>query len=1460
MKSVFISSTFRDMQIERDALHTRVFPLLNEQAAEYSEVFTGIDLRWGIQTSLLSEEEADKKAFLTCFDEIDSSRPYFIAFIGDRYGTTVSENSILRIFNLILNKDKMTKNEAKEFIKKTSITQKEIEYATFISKIAPSNCFFFFRKSYGKTLTESEKEFWIENDKKSKDKLDKLKKQIKEKYPNSFYEYSLGYSEEKGFFLPEDEIKHFKDRLCEAFLKKYKKKKYSYHDALKEQMSFFSRERDFGFFGRKKDYDVLEKFLKNKEENILVLKGQSGLGKTSLISHLIEKEKNSYIFLPIFIGTTPAFMNESGILKYLHESLAEIKGENPNNSSDFVINDEADYRNVPPEVIRSNGIKSLLSKPIGEKDKPIVVVLDSLNTIHGSAYLDNLDFIPISGLGYGIKIIVSTIDDSSLNLFRCAPSGLIEYELKPLKKADIKTISNNVLNKVFHKESSLKMIENIVKKKNSFEPLYLSLLLRRLLLVNRYDFDNIYQDTTSEDARYNYLEKLIHDEADLSEELATSLFKKVIEFSGAKFLSTAFSYIALSPYGLTVQDLEELIPNFDESDFYIAIRFLAPLFYRDEQGRISFSHERIKISVQNDNKLKNEEATKHLLKFFKKKGENRYNERVSLIFNGYSYNKSLIQDLLKDEKDEDISPLVLSNLFSKLVEELEKGKEGESVIYDCLFENHHYSLLSRLLKRIIDESRLETLDYKLVAHLCDQSPVNEEDLSDKTSAALCLRSLLLMILKANNIHIDSFKNSIGLIPYGVFKSELEVETFPEMFSLFIVCCFKYFGISSYEEEFVTCFIQVNETLGYDYAIYHLSAKELLLLDEPENSDRTIKLENLLGEATFIKGNKSNSAALERFINRISLTYFLNYSKGHDAYAAFDLASDILVNTNYLLYVETSYEYQKGIAKVLYVNAEAAHIGIHENDSKFASGAYVFSKNAFLLSSYLATRFFDEDMVELSIDSLQLYLNATSPAGIPLIPGSLEKVNSLVEGLSKSNKVSPVIKAKLLMIQGFVSIDNKEYEEAQKLYRLAISYLKDTDIFHTTLKAYTELSYSIAVMLKGHEEETEYQDKTEALFSELVGFMVSSFEKGLYISHYDCEEIRIMIKDFYDLTEISDETYENIKLWCYLSYCSYYQTNQPMFIRDAGRFYPMILNYFNKRPDLKEESSRFFNTLKKYDPYDLVKLSFTGISQENIEQIKSLFDDIINKQPFEAFKILTVLDRVGTYCEQIGELEGAAAFYGDCWNLNRKLLQEYKHCFGFYKEILISIEAYNRVVAKINGYPDAQLCMHYLVNFANLLSVTPFRNQKLPAEKEKSQIEQALSICIAHKEFYEHLGDVIDRMDEYYSNAMNFPNRLEYERQYALYSYYRVLFGCLTDNQKHISKGCSDMWQCFSIIFYYRINDLRDCMDEAELAALVTFSTMFRFQGPKEMAEAYYNLSKLYPDALESHAVARIRFE
>ena len=45
---VFISSTFRDMQDERDYLMKRTFPKLRKLAAERDVTLTELDLRWGI--------------------------------------------------------------------------------------------------------------------------------------------------------------------------------------------------------------------------------------------------------------------------------------------------------------------------------------------------------------------------------------------------------------------------------------------------------------------------------------------------------------------------------------------------------------------------------------------------------------------------------------------------------------------------------------------------------------------------------------------------------------------------------------------------------------------------------------------------------------------------------------------------------------------------------------------------------------------------------------------------------------------------------------------------------------------------------------------------------------------------------------------------------------------------------------------------------------------------------------------------------------------------------------------------------------------------------------------------------------------------------------------------------------------------------------------------------------------
>ena len=87
VRPVFITSTFRDMHAERDWLRSQVFPELQERLRERFHHLETIDLRWGVETATEDEEEAKERLVLTvCLNEIERSRPFLIALLGDRYG------------------------------------------------------------------------------------------------------------------------------------------------------------------------------------------------------------------------------------------------------------------------------------------------------------------------------------------------------------------------------------------------------------------------------------------------------------------------------------------------------------------------------------------------------------------------------------------------------------------------------------------------------------------------------------------------------------------------------------------------------------------------------------------------------------------------------------------------------------------------------------------------------------------------------------------------------------------------------------------------------------------------------------------------------------------------------------------------------------------------------------------------------------------------------------------------------------------------------------------------------------------------------------------------------------------------------------------------------------------------------------------------------------------------------
>jgi len=80
---IFISSTFRDMHVERDHLVKVVFPELRERCEKRRVHLIDVDLRWGV-----TEEEAEQgKVLEIILDEVERSRPFFIGILGKRYGS-----------------------------------------------------------------------------------------------------------------------------------------------------------------------------------------------------------------------------------------------------------------------------------------------------------------------------------------------------------------------------------------------------------------------------------------------------------------------------------------------------------------------------------------------------------------------------------------------------------------------------------------------------------------------------------------------------------------------------------------------------------------------------------------------------------------------------------------------------------------------------------------------------------------------------------------------------------------------------------------------------------------------------------------------------------------------------------------------------------------------------------------------------------------------------------------------------------------------------------------------------------------------------------------------------------------------------------------------------------------------------------------------------------------------------
>lgn len=137
-RPVFVSSTFADMQAERDHLRTHVFPALEERLRSRRRHLEWVDLRLGVAAASYQDAEMRELQVLeVCLGEVQRCRPFLIVLLGDRYGWVPPPERIAAAAREV---------GFDEPIAGRSVTDLEIQFGILGDKERQPRCFFYFRQ------------------------------------------------------------------------------------------------------------------------------------------------------------------------------------------------------------------------------------------------------------------------------------------------------------------------------------------------------------------------------------------------------------------------------------------------------------------------------------------------------------------------------------------------------------------------------------------------------------------------------------------------------------------------------------------------------------------------------------------------------------------------------------------------------------------------------------------------------------------------------------------------------------------------------------------------------------------------------------------------------------------------------------------------------------------------------------------------------------------------------------------------------------------------------------------------------------------------------------------------------------------------------------------------------------------------------------------------------------------
>ncbi|MGE3800804.1 MAG: tetratricopeptide repeat protein [Candidatus Kapaibacterium sp.] len=537
---LFISSTFRDMQEEREHLVKKIFPEIRALCRERGITFTEIDLRWG----LTDEDVVLGQVVRTCLEEIDKCRPYFIGIVGERYGWSPPLHEYYKDPELF-SRWPWLEDAAMEG---ASITDVEFRHGALNNPTMADHARFFFRRKRrsldsGDNATTEDEE---------KEKFDDLKNRVRE----------AGMSVEE-FRDPISLGELIYDELIEIIERDFADvKPPTPLEQERSRHTAFAASRRRAYIPNPHYLTKLNEWVTSEETKPLILYAESGSGKSSLVSFWCEQLRRRQPELHIiehYVGIGAGDSDHLGIIKHVIE---EIKKRYDRSE---------DIPSKPEDLERA--FANWLGFNVGS---PMLLVIDGINQLSGRAL--DLHWLPPL-MPPGVKLIVSSTVEGTLVDLRAR--GWSELGMQPLRESEREAVVVRFLAE-YSKALSTDQVKRVASDVKSSHPLFLRTLLEELRLHGVHE----HLDRT--------LETLLS--ATGTEDLFQRVLERLEDDYSQKVVREVLSLIRTSRFGLSEEDLESLtgISRLKLSTLLLGLDY--HLVRRD--GVLSFFHDYLRRAVE----------------------------------------------------------------------------------------------------------------------------------------------------------------------------------------------------------------------------------------------------------------------------------------------------------------------------------------------------------------------------------------------------------------------------------------------------------------------------------------------------------------------------------------------------------------------------------------------------------------------------------------------------------------------------------------------------------------------------------------------------------------------------------------------------------------------------------------------------------------------------------------------